>query len=114
NLVPQSTVIARRLMLEKVGGYDASRPLAEDYDLWLRLSRSHPFVCTHKITASRRLHPARLTRDAEGMARAELEVKRQVWNDAAKRDTPEVLYRLEHVLLTGWNEKLEQAWRGRD
>src|SRR5207253_8119843 len=47
NLVPQSTVITRRSTLEENGGYDASRSLAEDYELWLRLSQSHPFVCTH-------------------------------------------------------------------
>jgi len=88
-LVSPSAVMLERDLFFDVGGFDESLSVCEDYDLWLRLSRSHPFVCTHEITASRRLHPTRLTRDAEGMARAELEVKRQVWNDAAKRDTPE-------------------------
>ena len=37
-----SSVMVRRAILEQVGGYDASFPVAQDYDLWLRLSLVTP------------------------------------------------------------------------
>jgi cellulose synthase/poly-beta-1,6-N-acetylglucosamine synthase-like glycosyltransferase len=114
NLVPQSTVIARRSILKESGGYNASRFLAEDYELWLRLSQSHPFVCTHMVTAGSRLHPARLTSDVEGMVHADLEVKHQVYVETAARATPDVVIRLQSVMLETWNAKLVQAWNGRN
>jgi GT2 family glycosyltransferase len=110
NLVPQSTAIVRRSILEQRGGYDASRLLAEDYELWLRLSRSHPFVCTHRITAGYRQHRAQLTRDVEGMARADFQVKHQFWRDAASRESPDVVHRLAAVILDAWNAELARAW----
>jgi glycosyltransferase involved in cell wall biosynthesis len=33
-----SSVVMRREMLERAGGYDASLPVGQDYDLWMRLS----------------------------------------------------------------------------
>lgn len=37
-LVSPSAVVLHRRLLEEHGGFDASLPAAEDYDLWLRLS----------------------------------------------------------------------------
>jgi glycosyltransferase involved in cell wall biosynthesis len=34
-----SSVVMRRAALERVGGYDPSFPVAQDYDLWMRLAR---------------------------------------------------------------------------
>jgi glycosyltransferase involved in cell wall biosynthesis len=34
-----SSVMMRREVVDKVGGYDESFPVAQDYDLWMRLSR---------------------------------------------------------------------------
>jgi len=34
-----SSVMARRALLERAGGYDETLPVAQDYDLWMRLAR---------------------------------------------------------------------------
>ena len=34
-----SSVMLRRALLEQAGGYDATLPVAQDYDLWMRLAR---------------------------------------------------------------------------
>lgn len=59
-----SSVMARRALVSSVGGYDASFAVAQDYDLWLRLSAvtrmanlSEPLVVRHlvpgRVTAAR-------------------------------------------------------------
>lgn len=42
--VSLSTVMARRELFERVGLFDESLPCCEDYDLWLRVSVTHPFL----------------------------------------------------------------------
>lgn len=34
-----SSIVARRHLVERAGGYDERLPVAQDYDLWMRLSR---------------------------------------------------------------------------
>lgn len=34
-----SSVMVRRALVERAGGYDATLPVAQDYDLWMRLAR---------------------------------------------------------------------------
>ena len=42
--VGMSTVVMKRKLLIEVGGFDVTLPCCEDYDLWLRISRKHPFL----------------------------------------------------------------------
>jgi hypothetical protein len=39
NVFVHSTVMMRRALVERVGGYDETLPVAQDYDLWLRMAR---------------------------------------------------------------------------
>jgi glycosyltransferase involved in cell wall biosynthesis len=41
-LVSPSAVMMRRELFEKVGYFDEELPMAEDYDLWLRVAVNHP------------------------------------------------------------------------
>ncbi len=43
-------------ILKDIGGFDESLLVAEDYDLWLRLSLKHRFVALPEPTAKRRRH----------------------------------------------------------
>jgi hypothetical protein len=43
-------VLMRRSVLEEAGWLDESIPRGYEYELWLRLSRTHDFVCVDRIT----------------------------------------------------------------
>ncbi len=45
NFVPPSSVLIRRSVLARTGGFAVHLRQAEDYDLWTRLAAQGPFVC---------------------------------------------------------------------
>ncbi len=61
NVVPQSGVIVRAAAFREAGGYDSSFPVAEDYELWMRLAGSASFGYTGRPTSLRRIHHQQLT-----------------------------------------------------
>ncbi len=71
-----SSVVVRRAALERVGGYDESLPVAQDYDLWMRLSRVTALANLAEPLVIRRLVPGRVSaaRDTARI-RAELRVR---------------------------------------
>jgi glycosyltransferase involved in cell wall biosynthesis len=71
-----SSVMMRRSVLEQAGGYDPSFPVAQDYDLWMRMSRVTRMANLPEPLVVRRLLPGRIsaTRDAERL-RAEARVR---------------------------------------
>lgn len=60
------TVVCRKDVLTRAGGFDASLPVCEDYDLWLRVSLTEPFGLIEEPLAKRRLHNDRLSKSAMG------------------------------------------------
>jgi hypothetical protein len=65
----------RREILEEVGGYRSATVLAEDYDLWLRVSERYPIVNLPDIVGRYRIHGANashasIRRGAEAIVRA--------------------------------------------
>ncbi len=56
-------VVVRRDLLRKLGGFDESLPVCEDYDLWLRASLETPFVLVDDPLYKRRLLPDSLSHD---------------------------------------------------
>jgi glycosyltransferase involved in cell wall biosynthesis len=81
-----SSVIVRRSALDRVGGYDPSFPVAQDYDLWMRLSRVTRLANLAEPLVIRRLAPGRVTavRDDDRL-RAEARVR---WRAVRRRDYP--------------------------
>ncbi len=71
-----SSVMMRRLTLEAAGLYDESLPVAQDYELWLRMSRLTRMANLGEPLVRRRLRPDRVSiaRDTERL-RAEITVK---------------------------------------
>jgi glycosyltransferase involved in cell wall biosynthesis len=76
NPMLHSTVMIRRALLERVGGYDESFPVAQDYDLWLRLMPHTRLANLAEPLVVRRLLPGRVSvaRDAERL-RADARVR---------------------------------------
>jgi glycosyltransferase involved in cell wall biosynthesis len=57
NYVASGSVTVKRSVLEKVGLFDESLWIAEDYDLWLRVSEKYPIKYIHKILYYYRIIP---------------------------------------------------------
>jgi glycosyltransferase involved in cell wall biosynthesis len=76
NPLVHSSVMVRRRLLEEVGGYDERIPVAQDYDLWLRLVPRTRFANLVEPLVVRRLLPGRvsLAREPERL-RAELRAR---------------------------------------
>jgi glycosyltransferase involved in cell wall biosynthesis len=56
-IVHQSTVMFRREEYSRVGGYSTAYPVAEDYDLWLRLAEVGPLAVLEGELVQYRIHP---------------------------------------------------------
>jgi glycosyltransferase involved in cell wall biosynthesis len=51
-----SSVIVRRLCLERAGGFDETIAIADDYDLWLRIARAHSVALIQRCLYMWRWH----------------------------------------------------------
>ena len=69
-----SSVLFRRSIFDEVGGFDAKLPVAEDYELYLRIARGWPICCHSVIVAEYRMHGANTSRDSELMLTTTLQV----------------------------------------
>jgi glycosyltransferase involved in cell wall biosynthesis len=56
-----SSVVMRRAVVEQAGGYDPAFPVAQDYDLWMRMSRVTRMANLPELLVVRRLLPGRVT-----------------------------------------------------
>jgi hypothetical protein len=71
-----ATVLYRREILQKAGGFDVKLRAAEDYEVYLRLARSHPFGCHGGVIAEYRRHDDNMSSDPMRMLTAGLSVLR--------------------------------------
>jgi glycosyltransferase involved in cell wall biosynthesis len=77
NPVPTSSVVVRRAALQAAGGFAGPVPVAEDWELWLRLARAGGAVACEPAARIRyRRHPGGLTADVARLAAAQLELHR--------------------------------------
>jgi glycosyltransferase involved in cell wall biosynthesis len=60
-----SSVMARRELLARVGGYDETLDVAQDYDLWLRLARLTRLANLDEVLVVRRLGARRVSVERE-------------------------------------------------
>jgi hypothetical protein len=61
NPLVHSSVMMRTSLVEDVGGYDERLPVAQDYDLWLRLAPLTRFANLPEPLVVRRLVPGRVS-----------------------------------------------------
>lgn len=62
NFIPCLTVVTRREVLERIGGFDEEPALKtiEDLDLWLRIAHTYNIQCIHEVVSKYRLHRSNL------------------------------------------------------
>ena len=120
-----TATLARRAILEEVGGYRSGIPLAEDYDLWLRISERYPIVNLPDIVGRYRMHGANeshadIRRAAESIVRAQADAAER--RGESPQADPAALAEAELGLAlwwaevsaragTGWRRRERQAWR---
>jgi GT2 family glycosyltransferase len=93
NFIPCSTVIVRRRALQLAGGFDESLPVAQDYDLWLRIARSYPIRFQAEVLCRYRVHAGAMSADR----RSEAEALEAIYERLAERwRLPERFSRLGH------------------
>jgi len=61
-----SSIVMRRAAVDLAGGYDEAFPVAQDYDLWMRMSRVTRMANLSDLLVIRRLLPGRVTTAREG------------------------------------------------
>jgi glycosyltransferase involved in cell wall biosynthesis len=80
-----SSALFRRSVFDEVGAFDATLPVAEDYELYLRIARVRSICCHPLVVAEYRRHEANLSLNSELMLTTTLQVleaqARYVGND---------------------------------
>jgi glycosyltransferase involved in cell wall biosynthesis len=59
--VPPGSAVFRRSVLERVGGFDPRLAMAEDLDLYLRVSLAAPIACHNRVVVQFRSHGANVS-----------------------------------------------------
>lgn len=72
-----ATVIYRRSLFDRVGGFDTTLRACEDYDLYLRIARQFPIFCHDEVVAEYRQHGANMSGNPELMLNQVLRVLRR-------------------------------------
>jgi hypothetical protein len=79
NYIPTGAVLLRRKHLATVGGFEESRRMVEDLDLWLRLATVCPFAHIPTICQHKRQHATCVSNQREAMTLANLAVLGEHW-----------------------------------
>ncbi len=69
-----SSALFRRSIFDEVGCFDPTLPVAEDYELYLRIARVRPICCHAAIVAEYRRHEANTSLNSELMLTTTLQV----------------------------------------
>ena len=117
-------VLMRRAVLEEVGGYRSVFPLAEDFDLWLRISERHALANVPDIVGRYRIHGgngsiAGIRQQAASMAAARQAAERNFQRQASEEGNlaeSELELALWWAQIAaragaGWQRVEKDAWR---
>jgi glycosyltransferase involved in cell wall biosynthesis len=80
-----ATVLYRRSVLDEVGPFDTALRKCEDYDLLLRIARSHGIYVHGVLIAEYRRHASNMSRDPIRMLKAVLRVHGRQWSYVRRR-----------------------------
>lgn len=75
-LVPESILLHRRCY-KNVGLFDTALTACEDWDMWLRVAKSHKIICTERVLTRHRILPASMSSDPVRMLDNRLAVLRK-------------------------------------
>ena len=81
NTIPTSTVLVRRRCFETVGFFSPAFPVAEDFDLWLRIARHFRIGYVEGVVAEYRVHTSNTTLNPEKVYRGYLKVFEKILSE---------------------------------
>lgn len=72
NFIPTSTVVMKKEYFNKIGSFDESIEIAEDWDLWLRIARRYSICYFDKPLMKYKIHNDNMTNNIYKMLKNEL------------------------------------------
>jgi glycosyltransferase involved in cell wall biosynthesis len=72
-----NSCLIRKAALDDIGGFDTSLKVADDYDLWLRLSYRHRFVYVDRCLADYRTTPGQISSRKDTRIRANIQIRKK-------------------------------------
>ena len=117
NFVTFNTVIARREAIDRIGGFDETVTMGDDYDLLLRLSALGPFRHVAETLARYRIRPGQLSqRTGERMRNSLRTMQRFIdrYPEAVTATDIKRAYAYTYTTLGAWQAKMgrkDEAWQ---
>ena len=102
--------MTRRSALLSIGGFDEQERYSVDFDLWLRLSRSHLFVSTYEVTSLWRWHNAQQSAHQTEQVAALYRFRRRYWEREMKTGDAGFAAEIEARMVHVWREDMKSAW----
>lgn len=97
NPIPMLTVIIRREVLDKVGGFNPLYKIAQDYDLWLRIGEYYPLDFIGQPLAKYRVHRESSFQQNTALAyREELQIM-DYWLNKNKDSTSKLIGKIKQT-----------------
>jgi len=112
-VVPAMSVITRREPLLQIGGFDETIRIAPDFDLWLRLSEAHLFICTDQITANYRKHDSQISSTPHRQNISVHQSRIRFISKLRKEGQMNLGEQLEERLGELWTKDVRLAWDSR-
>jgi glycosyltransferase involved in cell wall biosynthesis len=106
--------ITHRTALLEIGGFNEQERYSVDFDLWLRLSRSHLFACTHDVTSCWRWHEAQQSVHQDKQIAALYRFRRSYWERERAAGNPSFAAEIERRMANIWQQDMAAAWEKRD
>ncbi len=109
-LISPSSVMLKKSLFEKYGGFREDLPVCEDYDLWIRITREHLVgLVPDNSVVKYGGHPDQLSRRYPAMDRFRVRSLHDAWlaerSPQLRQRLQEVLIRKANILLGGYRKR---------
>lgn len=111
--IPTGTVLVRRSVMDTVGLFDESLPVAEDLDFFLRVARFCPIGCSPETWLYKRCHSANLTSDHALIYRYDVRVRERMLEVLPRSSHEYALVRrslAQALFRAGYNEWMQDRF----
>ena len=96
-----AVVIYRRTIFDQVGGFNTSLAACEDYEMYLRITRSHTIYRHNEMVAEYRQHDSNMSLNSDLMLKHSISVLNSQWRYARGNSAARAAYRAG---VTNWRD----------